>query len=157
MYRNIIWDVDGTLFDTYPSIAMSYRLALNDLGHDAPLAWLEELGKISLNHCTATLIDKFQIDEVGLSARFLWHYDQIRPEDQPPFPGVIKLCEYIVSIGGKNLIITHRGKEGTEQLLAAHNMTGFFTDCFARDAGFPRKPDPAAFLAMIDKHGLISE
>jgi phosphoglycolate phosphatase-like HAD superfamily hydrolase len=34
MFRNIIWDVDGTLFDTYPAIARAFQTALNDLGSD---------------------------------------------------------------------------------------------------------------------------
>jgi phosphoglycolate phosphatase-like HAD superfamily hydrolase len=37
MFRNIIWDVDGTLFDTYPAIAKAFQVALNDLGKDASL------------------------------------------------------------------------------------------------------------------------
>ena len=49
MFRNIIWDVDGTLFDTYPAIAKAFRAALNDAGKDAALDWIEELAKISLS------------------------------------------------------------------------------------------------------------
>jgi phosphoglycolate phosphatase-like HAD superfamily hydrolase len=30
MFRNIIWDVDGTLFDTYPAIARAFKAALMD-------------------------------------------------------------------------------------------------------------------------------
>ncbi|MGE5598647.1 MAG: HAD hydrolase-like protein, partial [Bacteroidota bacterium] len=32
MLRNIIWDVDGTLFDTYPPIAKAFQEALDELG-----------------------------------------------------------------------------------------------------------------------------
>jgi phosphoglycolate phosphatase-like HAD superfamily hydrolase len=34
MFRNIVWDVDGTLFDTYPAIARAFKTALNDFGKD---------------------------------------------------------------------------------------------------------------------------
>ena len=37
MFRNIIWDVDGTLFDTYPAIAQAIKAALHELGKDASL------------------------------------------------------------------------------------------------------------------------
>jgi phosphoglycolate phosphatase-like HAD superfamily hydrolase len=55
MIRNIIWDVDGTLFDTYPAIAQAFKAALNDLGADASLDWIEGLARKSLGRCASTL------------------------------------------------------------------------------------------------------
>ena len=43
MYRNLIWDLDGTLFDTYPAIAGAFRTALLGLGCKADVAWVEGL------------------------------------------------------------------------------------------------------------------
>ena len=31
-YRNIIWDFDGTLFDTYPGMCRSLRQAMESIG-----------------------------------------------------------------------------------------------------------------------------
>ena len=31
-YRHLIWDFDGTLFDTYPRICRAYQKALADAG-----------------------------------------------------------------------------------------------------------------------------
>jgi phosphoglycolate phosphatase-like HAD superfamily hydrolase len=157
VYKNIIWDVDGTLFDTYPSIALAFRSALNDLGKDAPLDWIEDQARVSLNYCLASIAQRVALTEADISDAFADQYDRVLPQDQPPFPGVIEICKTITSRGGMNLIITHRGKEGTDQLLAAHNMTSLFTDCFAREAGYPKKPDPTAFLAMIHKYALVRE
>ncbi len=64
MFRNIIWDVDGTLFETYPVITRAITAALNDLGQDAPLAWIDELARKSLSQCDAVLADKYQLDTV---------------------------------------------------------------------------------------------
>ena len=33
-------------------------------------------------------------------------------------------------------------------------MTGLFTDIISHDDGHPRKPDPSAFLTMIERHRL---
>lgn len=157
MYRNIIWDVDGTLFDTYPAMARSIRSALNDLGEDAPLDWIEGLAKKSLGHCVSTLADRYQLDAENIEQAFEKYYDCVTPEEQLPFPGVIKICKYICSIGGKNVIVTHRGRIGTTELLAAHNMTHYFTGSLSRDDGYPRKPDPAAFDAIINLHSMARE
>lgn len=157
MFRNIIWDVDGTLFDTYPAIARAFKEALNDLGQDAPSNYIESLAKKSLGHCVSTLADQFQLNGVDIEQTFSVHYDCTTPEEQPPFPGAIAVCEYVCSIGGKNVIVTHRGQVGTAELLAANNMTKYFAGCLTRDDGYPKKPHPAAFDAIIKLHNLQRE
>lgn len=157
MFRNIIWDVDGTLFDTYPAIAKAFKAAVDDLGREASLDWIEDLAKKSLSHCVSTLADKYQLDEEDIRQRFGERYGHARPEEQPPFAGVIVICQYICSIGGKNLIITHRGRESTAKLLAANKMSSYFAGCLTRDDGYPRKPNPAAFEATLKMHNLRRE
>ena len=157
MFRNIIWDVDGTLFDTYPAIARAFQIALNDLGIDAQLDWIEGLAKTSLGDCVTALANHFQLHEEDVSRAFLKHYDHIPPEEQPPFPGVIAVCEHICALGGRNVIVTHRGHEGTDELLVAHKMTRYFAGCIARDDGYPKKPHPAAFEAILKTHNMRRE
>jgi phosphoglycolate phosphatase-like HAD superfamily hydrolase len=157
MFRNIIWDVDGTLFDTYPAIAKAFQVALNDLGKDASLEWIESLAKISLGHCVTALANQCQLNKEAIGQAFGEHYEHTPPEEQPPFPGVITVCEYICSLGGMNVIVTHRGHKGTNELLAAHKMAHYFTDCLARDDGYPKKPHPAAFEAVLKRHNLRRE
>lgn len=152
--RNIIWDVDGTLFDTYPAISRAFQAALIDLGHDAPLDRIAELARESLGHCATTLAQDYRLEQDELEAAFLRHYDAAGPEAQPPFPGVKEICEHVCRIGGQNLIVTHRGARGTAELLAASGLTQFFSGGITHADGYPRKPDPAAFNAIIDRHGL---
>jgi phosphoglycolate phosphatase-like HAD superfamily hydrolase len=157
MFRNIIWDVDGTLFDTYPAIARAFQAGLHDLGEEASLDWVEGLAKLSLSHCVVTLADHYHLKEEQVGEAFEKYYDQVTPEEQPPFPGVITICAYICGIGGKNVIVTHRGLAGTHELLFAHNMTHYFAGCLARENGYPRKPHPAIFEAAIKIHSLPKE
>jgi phosphoglycolate phosphatase-like HAD superfamily hydrolase len=154
MLRNIIWDVDGTLFDTYPAIARAFRAAVKDLGSDAPLDWIEGLARISLGNCVTALANQCQRSEEDIAQAFNDYYDHTPPEQQPPFPGVISVCEHICTLGGSNVIVTHRGHESTDELLAAHKMTHYFAGCLARDDGYPRKPDPAAFDAILEMQNM---
>jgi HAD superfamily hydrolase (TIGR01509 family) len=157
LIRNIIWDFDGTLFDTYPAFAKAFKAALNDLGQDAPLDWIESLTKKSMDHCVTTLIEKYQLSEEDLEQAFDKHYSSTTPADQPPFPGVMEVCQFICSLGGKNVIVTHRRRKGTLELLAAHQMTDYFAGHLTGDDGYPRKPDPAAFEAALQIYGLKRE
>ncbi len=157
MYKNIIWDLDGTLFDTYPAIARAYRSAVRHYGGDAPLDWIADQAKISMNHCATTLAEMVGVTEPEISSLFDEEYDRLPPLDQPPFPGVIEVCQTILERGGRNLIVTHRTMKGGTILLKAHRMERLFTEGVGREAGFAKKPDPAAFLAMLEKYNLPVE
>jgi HAD superfamily hydrolase (TIGR01509 family) len=154
MFRHIIWDVDGTLFDTYPTMARAIRAALNDLGKDAPLDWIQKLAKESLGHCGSVLADTYGLQGDDLWQQFDKHYACITPEENLPFPGVIDVCEYIRSLKGKNVVVTHRGRQGTTELLAAHHMAHYFAGCVSGDDGYPRKPHPGAFEAAMAHYDL---
>jgi phosphoglycolate phosphatase-like HAD superfamily hydrolase len=154
MIQHLIWDVDGTLFDTYPAIAQSFQAALHDLGATTPFDEVMRLSQISLDHCLNTLSRVHALATDDLEERFAHHYQTVTPEDQPPFAGVKAVCEHIRARGGLNLIVTHRGRAGLDRLLAAHRLTDYFIDITSNDDAYPRKPDPAAFIALIKKHHL---
>jgi HAD superfamily hydrolase (TIGR01509 family) len=149
MLRNIIWDVDGTLFDTYPAIAGAIRDALCDLGHDAPSAWIENQARISLGHGLASAATAFGASIDALTKAFQRRYAAVEAADAPVVPGARDVCRYVRSIGGQNVIVTHRSRAGTEELLAAHELEQEFVGLLSGDDGYPRKPDPAAFLAAM--------
>jgi phosphoglycolate phosphatase-like HAD superfamily hydrolase len=152
MIRYLIWDVDGTLFDTYPAFTKAFQAALAEFGASASLTRIERLTKISLSHCISTLAEEFGINSEVLGHKFGEHYAKVSPQEQPPFPDVITLCEYICFINGINVIVTHRGRESTHRLLTAHKMAPYFTEILAGDDHYPRKPDPTAFETVIKKH-----
>lgn len=154
MIRNIIWDVDGTLFDTYPTMAAAMRAALADFGVDAPADRLEALARVSVDHCIATVSEAHHLNAEDILDGFIRHYARTGPEDQPPFPGARLVCAAVCAAGGKNVIVTHRRRESTAALLAVHDMAFYFTGSITHDDGYPRKPDPAAFVAALETYGL---
>lgn len=154
MIRYLIWDVDGTLFDTYPAITSAFGLALRDLGATASPDRIAALARQSLRHCTSVLAEELGVAPDELVGRFRHHYATIRPEEQPPFCGVTEVCAYACSADGANFIFTHRGRDSLLALLAAHGMAGYFTDWLTGDDGYPRKPDPAGIEAIIQTYAL---
>jgi phosphoglycolate phosphatase len=97
------------------------------------------------------------LNEEDIGQAFEKYYARTSPEEQPPFPGVISVCEYICALDGRNVIVTHRERESTKELLVANKMTHYFTGCLAREDGYPKKPHPAAFEAMLKTHNLQHE
>jgi phosphoglycolate phosphatase-like HAD superfamily hydrolase len=157
MIQHLIWDVDGTLFDTYPAIARSMQAAARDLGAPVTYDEIMRLVLVTVDHCVNTLTTTYALAADQLEELFDQHYQTITPEDQPPFAGVEAVCEHIRSSGGLNLIVTHRRRAGLDRLLATHRLTAYFTDILSNDDAYPRKPDPAAFNALIEKHQLPRE
>src|SRR4030042_1243156 len=103
MIKSIIWDVDGTLFDTYPAIAGAFQDSLLALGKDAGIERILALAKESLDRCLATLAVECHLKEEALDRAFDEQYAKVTCAAQPPFPGVKAVCEYIVSAGGRNV------------------------------------------------------
>jgi len=152
--RNLIWDVDGTLFDTYPAIVQSFLQALEPFGRSVPAVQVVSLARVGLSHCAHVLAAQHGLAEDMLAERFRELYTAVPKSCQIPFEGVKSVCQAILAGGGINTIATHRAHASTEELLTTHAMRDLFTEIVAGDEGYPKKPSPAAFLAIISKCAL---
>ncbi|MGD8405265.1 MAG: HAD-IA family hydrolase [Anaerolineales bacterium] len=157
MIRNILWDVDGTLFDTYPAITYALSKALNEMGLSVALNVIDSLARESLSHCVETLAQRFKLDPDLLRARFAESYRMVDPANQPPYPGVYEVCEWIRAHGGVNVIVTHRDVQSKQRLLDIHELSPLFSDIFSVDQGYSRKPGPSMLLAALESHRLDAD
>jgi HAD superfamily hydrolase (TIGR01509 family) len=151
---NILWDVDGTLFDTYPAIIYAISKSLNEMGLSIAFNVIDGLARQSLDHCVETLSQRFKRNPGLLRRQFAESYRTIPPANQPPFPGVGELCAYIHTHGGLNVAVTHLSVQSTQALLEAHRLAPFFNDILSVEQGYPRKPSPAMVLAVLEKHAM---
>ena len=149
MHRNIIWDLDGTLFDTYPAMTSAFLRALQEHGKEADAAWVTSLATVSFDHCVAALSSFSGISPARIEDGFDRAYAAVPLREQPPFDGARRLCEHVQGAGGRNVIVTHRRKESTEGLLDVHGMRGLFAGWITASDGYRKKPDPQAFLAAL--------
>ena len=157
MIRYLIWDADGTLFNTYPAITDAMHQALEALGGQAPRERVARLCKVSFGHCIRTLSKEQDLDPDAYRAKFNAIYTTLPLMAQPPFPGARALCAYICKIDGASFILTHRGRESLEKLLHLHELEMLITDTITADDDFPRKPDPAGLNALIARHHIPRE
>ncbi len=154
MIRDIIWDAGGTLFDTYPAKVGALRETLERFGGEADPERILRLTLKATSHAVATLAREVGVERDAFEADYRERYAAVSPEEQPPFPHVRELCQYIRRAGGHNYIVTHRGRDSLLGLLEVHEMTGLFRELVTKEAPYPRKPDPAALKAVVERWGL---
>lgn len=152
MIRFLIWDADGTLFDTYPAVSRALSEALREEGVVVSVADVDRLCRVSFGHCLRTISEVHDVTTDDVEERFEEIQERVSPLAQPPFPGARALCCYAVSIDGANYILTHRDRSSLGTLLAAHDLDHLFADTVAGDDGFPRKPDPTGLESLIARN-----
>lgn len=126
MYDYILFDFDGTVFDTVEGITKSAQYALEKFGIHAELSELTSFAG-------PPLVDMFQ-------EKFAFPYEQAqqavnyfreryRPKglyESRPFPGMKELLEALRLAGKKTGIATIKYQPMAEELLRCSGMTGLF-------------------------------
>src|SRR5690625_415050 len=143
----LLWDLDGTIFDTYPAIVDSF-LTIYEEVHGEPIHPSEAL--LWLKRTSLEAFERFEIPE---SAR--WKFKELNreraEEGSEPFEGI----EEILAAAELNVIVTHRSKQSTEELLEKWDLLPYFKEIISPDDdGFLRKPDTGAYQYLYDKYDL---
>ncbi|MEK5389383.1 HAD-IA family hydrolase [Margalitia sp. FSL K6-0131] len=137
---NILWDFDGTLFDTYPAYSNVFSQVL---GEAVDKKEIYETLKISFSHAVHYYgITENQIKEIDTLE------SQLAPKDIKPFEN----AEEILKFANKNVIMTHKDRKGVLSILEYYGWDKYFADIVTIDDGFPRKPNSAAYKYLHEKH-----
>jgi phosphoglycolate phosphatase len=153
MDRLVIFDLDGTLVDSFAGIHHALDLALSDL--DGPARDLEWVRRHVGRGVKALMADAAGgLDQDELLRRFRVHYDRSVVEMTTPFPGVdsmlaaVAKTHRIAIASNKPLrwvhkLVHHLGWDpGIAAMVAPESVNGV------------RKPDPAMVLAVFERLGI---
>ena len=155
MLRNIIWDFDGTLFDTYPVMSQLLSEMFKEKGIQESSQAIMMNMKISIGHALKFYREKYDLEDL-----FFETYSDRRKsaeiEFSKPFGGIVEAIKTTMNHGAQHFVYTHRGTS-TFVLLEKHDLLPLFVDCFTKDLGFPAKPAPDALNALAAKHKLSKE
>ena len=152
-FRHLIWDMGGTLIDTYPSIHRALRDVLADSGATVPLDEIAALtSATSIAEAILTLARQHAVDADALTSA----YESVKSgwSAEPPvlLPGAAELMSFVRARGGKNVVVTHRDRESAERLLAATGLE--IDDLICASDGHPRKPDPRMHELALERNRL---
>lgn len=152
----LIWDLDGTLLDSYGVIVPSLYQVYKEEGIELDQ---EEIFKESITFSVGYMIKRLE-EETGISFERLKHrYSEIsgaRLKDIKLVPHALEVLDYLESEGIHSYVITHRGVT-TESVLINTGIITYFDEIISSMNGFPRKPDPTSALYLIEKYDLDKE
>ncbi|MEG0766221.1 MAG: HAD-IA family hydrolase [Clostridia bacterium] len=155
MIHHILWDFDGTLFDTYPHMARAFQRALNDLAHPTPMEEILRQIKRSVTVCVRHFEALYGL-QGELSARYRQHEQQDETDLVRPYAELAPLLRATSEVGIRHYVYTHRDASAMD-FLRQFALDGYFTDAITANDSFPAKPAPDAILFLLTKHHIAPE
>lgn len=126
MYRYVLFDFDGTVFDTLEGITKSVRFAINKVGMDAPLSELKCFAGPPL---LEMFVERFGFtpEKAAQAVRdFRERYVPVGVYESRVFPGVKELLRELRAAGIVTGIATSKPQHLAEELLGREEMIGLF-------------------------------
>lgn len=153
--RALIWDLGGTLADTYPDVDRALAMVLDPRPGPELLHEVALLTRRSSSHAISTLAARHELPEQELRRA----YEQTKRDWQqappPVMPGARELLAAVRAQGGLNLVATHRDRDSATDLVERLGLG--IDDMVCAPDGFARKPDPAMIRALLERHSLAPQ
>ncbi len=153
MKKTVIWDLDGTLIDSYQIIVSAIHNAISDYSTQYSK---EDIYK----HVKTESVESFfkmasksiNVDYQIIKDAFTEYFIRIKDAYQP-MTHALEILEVLYKEGIDNYVYTHRGLT-TYDILKKNHMMHFFKDIVTNHDGYKRKPDPEALNYLIHKYAL---
>jgi phosphoglycolate phosphatase len=154
-FKVVIFDYDGTLFDTRPAIVHCIQRAFAACGRPMPaleaVAGTVRTG-LPLQETLFVLDKNLRAEQTALNAIVKTYRKIYLDEGSPlskPFAGVSDALRDIHAIGAKCVVVSNKGAAAIRQSLDQSRLSSFVDVIFGDEPGLPKKPDPAILLDHI--------
>ena len=148
-----IWDMDGTLVDSYPAILPAAQKTCAAFGlHDTAGYIHDYVIRTSVGTLLEQAAAELGMDFAPLKARFDALNDSSISAVRA-MPHAAEALETLIRAGHRNYVYTHRGAS-CPAILEQTGLAPCFTEVLTALDGFPRKPKPDAILYLLNKYAL---
>lgn len=144
VWKNYIWDFDGTLFDTYPVILEALRETIEQTSVVFPGDLEAYVKRFSIRKFAQEFADQEFLD--------LYHKIELEKQKNPSvYPEIPNILSEITEQGGQHFVLSHRD-DSTFKYLG--ELKNYFTEVITSQQNFARKPSPEALEYLINKYEL---
>ncbi len=151
LYHNLIWDFDGTLFNSYPHIHAAYMQALADFGRTVDPAVL--MAKLKIHFDEA---HKYLEASKELRARFSHYEHDINfAPTAKPYEGMTELLRDTHAAGVRHFVFTHRNNLALTYMERA-DILRYFDGWVTSDdkEHFAPKPSGKSIEYLLARYGI---
>ena len=151
-----IWDLDGTLLDSYEAIlsGIEETFVQFSIPYDK-----EKVREFILKFSVQDLLEQVA-EERNLDAEVL---NQVRAQSLSEknaqvvlMPGALEVLAWADQAGIQQFVYTHKG-DNAFTILRDLGLESYFTEILTSQSGFERKPSPGAANYLLDKYQLEPE
>lgn len=147
---SFIWDMDGTLVDSYPAIVPSVRQACAEFGLHFDD---DEIRRQVLQSSVGAFLERLPLaDTAPVKERFNALNDS-HIEKITAMPHAAQTLSCLTRAGHRCFVYTHRGAS-CRAILEQTGLLPFFTEIVTALEGFARKPSPVAIEYLMRKYAL---
>ena len=150
---SFIWDLDGTLLDSYEAILSEIEetFAQFSIPYDK-----EKVREFILKYSVQDLLVQVA-EERKLDVEVL---NQVRAQSLTEknaqvvlMPGAREVLSWADQVGIQQFVYTHKG-DNALTILRDLGLESYFTEILTSQSGFARKPSPEAAIYLLDKYQL---
>lgn len=154
--RAFIWDLDGTLLDSYDAIlaGLEETYAFYQLPFDRA-SIKDYILKYSVQDLLVVVAEEYQLDVTDLNHR---RAESLAEKNAQVvlMEGARDVLSWAKDAGIEQFVYTHKG-ENALVILRDLDLESFFTEILTSQSGFARKPNPEAARYLMKKYGLEPE
>ena len=156
----VVFDLDGTLVDSAPDVALALNAALGEQG--LPPYDLDAV-KAMVGGGAANLVERAlkgrnvtadAAAERSCRERFVAHYQASPVIDSRVYPGGLAALNWCVETGRRVGLCTNKPTEITHQVLQGLGIEHQFGAVIGGTSGYAKKPDPAPLAAALAALGV---
>jgi pyrophosphatase PpaX len=152
----VLFDLDGTLLDSFEHYSQSLTAALSELGYGVPSR--ERMRQLMGWPARETLISLGVPPERAEEVDRLWTaWEEKMPHLARPVPGIVPLLERLRASGLRVGLVTSRPRMSVDVTPAAMQLLPLMNVQVMRDDTPEGKPDPAPVLEALRRLGLPAD
>ena len=154
--RAYIWDLDGTLIDSYDSIVSSLEEMARE--NEIPDSYDDILRAVKQGSVSGYLRGMAERSGMEYSSLYQRYREKshARLNQITLIPGATDTLMALQALGADHFLYTHRGKS-TEALLDRLELKHFFREIVTFENGFQPKPSGDGVRYLVKKYGLNRE
>ncbi|MCH1931406.1 phosphoglycolate phosphatase [Shewanella sp. A25] len=156
--KAIAFDLDGTLIDSVPDLAVATQATLSELGlancTEAQVrTWVGNGAKMLMRRAMTNALGR-EVEEAVLDAAmptFMQHYQENLEKHSALYADVHRVLQALFDAGYKLAVVTNKPYRFTLPLLEAFKLSEFFTVVLGGDTLEKMKPDPLPLTHLLSE------